>query len=191
MPATATLTVTATTGTIRRVLDLLDAETREGSVVVTPPGGPPDDRLAAFARVLTPLGRPVVRAIAEASQSGEVVARQKLPAVVAIGQTPGPSELNGALGTAGVRWNRLVGTANPFRGRVDPALRDRVHGVDPPPRHLRPQRAASPALCRSRRRGYDSPAGWRRPAGAALGRTTGWSRSGAPPEAPRPGRRRS
>ena len=119
-----TVTITASPATVRRVLDVLEAE--RGASVVVETGSPSDEELEFFCTHLTELGARTVREIAQRScDSGEVF-RNALAKMLTLER----EELHGVMGGIGVRWAQISKAPNPFLGRWDDESKDHAFQID-------------------------------------------------------------
>jgi hypothetical protein len=121
----ATITVTADTGTIRRILSILEEERRSQTYIT-------DDELQGFIRSLNNNCQDVVRSVAVSSSKGGSVSRTALRNMVVFDddQSPDDTRLNGVIGTIGKWWKKRASGENPFVGRWDSTDQDWAYQID-------------------------------------------------------------
>jgi hypothetical protein len=123
----ATITVTADTSTIRRILSILEGEARNKA-------GLTEDELHNFVRSLSLSSncQEVVRTIAVFSNRGESISRAALRRLLVFegDRTPDDTQLNGVIGTIGKRWKEFASGENPFVGRRNSADQDWACRID-------------------------------------------------------------
>lgn len=119
-----TITITASPATVRRILDILEAE--RGAITVVAEGAPSDEELEFFRTHLTELGARTIREIAERSRDSGKVFRNALAEMLNLER----EELHGVMGGIGVRWAQISKAANPFLGRWDDEVQDHAFQID-------------------------------------------------------------
>src|SRR5438105_9278236 len=114
----ATISVTADTSVIRRILAILDDGESDSPPTIQVVG--------RFVGSLNDNCREAVVAIARLSQQHKAISRTQLAQTVSVSD----AQLNGVVGTIGKRWAQFIGGDNPFIGRRASLEQDWQYQID-------------------------------------------------------------